>query len=125
MAEHSASKNTFGKSSIGNTKTAAQYAAEGRARQVPLPDGLDPATIGTTAARFVYQYRRQHQTGPTWREVAEHVHPNCSSRCGPQAARAEQVVPQVHAEQIVRQLIQAGWLAATQEHRSLTLAGAR
>ncbi len=105
-------------------KTPGRYAAEGRARKVPLPDGLDPVSIGAAAALFVYQYRKQHQTGPTWREVAEHVHPDCASTCGPQADRADRVVPRVHAEQIVSQLIQAGWLAATREKRSLTLAGA-
>lgn len=102
----------------------AQRAAEARARRVPLPDGLDPDTIGATAALFVGQYRKQHRTGPTWREVAEHVHPDCASSCGPKTDRAEKVVPRVHSEQIVRPLIRAGWLEATKEPRSLTLAGA-
>lgn len=105
-------------------KTPARYAAEARARKVPLPDGLDPDTIGATAALFVYQYRKDHQTGPTWREVAEHVHPNCASACGQQTDRAERVVPRVHAEQIVQSLIETGWLEATKQPRSLTLAGA-
>lgn len=104
---------------------AAQKAAEARARKVALPDGLDPASIGDAAALFVYQYRRKHQIGPTWREVAEHVHPECASVCGPHAERADRVVPRVHSDRIVRSLIAAGWLAATREQRSLTLAGAR
>ncbi|MHA6801754.1 hypothetical protein [Bounagaea algeriensis] len=108
----------------GAAKPAGAYAAEARARKVPLPDGLDPATVGAAAALFVYQYRTQHQTGPTWREVAEYVHPDCVTVCGPQADRADRVVPRVHAEQIVQQLIDAGWLSVTREKRSLTLAGA-
>lgn len=52
----------------------AQRASEARARQVPLPNGLDPNTIGAAAALFVGQYRKTHRTGPTWREVGERVH---------------------------------------------------
>lgn len=103
----------------------AQRAAEARARQVPLPGGLDPSEIGATAALFVGHYRKTHRTGPTWREVAEHVNPDCASTCGTQADRAEKVVPRVHSDQIVRQLIRSGWLSATREPRSLTLAGAK
>lgn len=105
-------------------KTAGQKAAEARAAKVPVPDGLDPASVGVAAARFVYQYRRQHQTGPTWRELAEHLHPNCASTCGPRTDRAEKVVPRVHSERIVAALIDAGWLQAGIEPRSLTLPGA-
>lgn len=106
-------------------KTAGQKAAEARAAKVPVPDGLDPASVGVAAARFVYQYRRQYRTGPTWRELAEHLHPNCRSECGPRTDRAERVVPRVHSEQIVAALIEAGWLQAGLEPRSLTLLGAR
>lgn len=107
-----------------DTTRQAQRDAEARARQVPLPHGLDPNTVGATAALFVGQYRKTHRTGPTWREVAEHLHPDCASTCGPHTDRAEKVVPRVHSEQLIRQLIRAGWLEATREPRSLTLAGA-
>lgn len=60
----------------------AQRAAEAHARQVPLPDGLDPDTIAATAALFVGQYHR-----------------------------AERLAPRAHSQLIVRQLIRAGWLA--------------
>lgn len=39
----------------------AQRDAETRARQVPLPDGLDPSSVGATAALFVGQYRKRHR----------------------------------------------------------------
>lgn len=88
---------------------------------VPLPAGLGPDEIGAAAALFVTQYRQQHHTGPTWRELAAHLHPDCPATCGQHAPGAERIVPRLHTHRLVGPLVTSGWLQATRAPRSLTL----
>lgn len=91
------------------------------AAAVPLPGGLAPDEIGAAAAVFVAHYRQQHGTGPTWRELATHLHPDCHATCGHQAPGADRIVPRLHTHRLVQPLVAAGWLQATRRTRSLTV----
>lgn len=109
-----------------NAKPSAQrYRQRMRqqAQAVPLPADLTADQFGAQAALFVGSYRQQHGTGPTWTELAAHLHPDCGETCGrdqPGAIRWH--VIQGHQQQLVQQLIKAGWLTARRKPRSLAVA---
>lgn len=101
---------------------AAQYHRKFQTAQtVALPEGIAPSEIAAPAALYVTHHRREHQTGPTWCELAARLHPNCASECGPHAPGADRIVSRVHAHRIVSGLVQDGWLSATRQKRSLRL----
>ena len=94
---------------------------------MPLPQHLsatlvDPerlGCLGEQAAEWVRLYRERHGCGPTWLELGEYLHPECTRVCCQQDGFPGFAVQRVHAHLLVTRLKRKGWLQATQAPRSL------